>query len=256
MLRDLTKNDWQQILAVPDERIPEALILRGTRNLKSQFDVYRRRFADCVEVGSPNGLIEDVLIGAWAGRQVAYASVYGPAMASEVTHIFGVMGTRLVVQTGCCGAWAEGIQPGDLVAPTKAFCGEGAAQYYVGGKTVVEPTLSAEDFRDAAAQPPIFRCPIYTTAALLAEGTDEIERWARNGWHAVDMETATTLAVAEHFRMDSASVLFAFDNPRRHADIVMNDAEKDQRRTTGNATMIEWTFRIVEQYLSAPNNAP
>ena len=141
MLRELTKNDWQRILAIPDESIPQVLILRGTRNLKTQYDVYRQRFSDVMEVGSPNGLIEDILIGEYAGGRVAFASVYGSAMASEVAHLFGVLGTNLVIQTGCCGAWASGIQPGDLFVPTKAYCGEGAAQYYTAAKTVVSPTI-------------------------------------------------------------------------------------------------------------------
>jgi uridine phosphorylase len=254
MLRELTKNDWQRILAIPDERIPQVLILRGTRNLKTQSDFYRQRFSDVMVVGSPNGLIEDVLIGEFAGGQVAYASIYGSAMASEVTHLFGVMGTKFVVQTGCCGAWAEGIQPGDLFIPTKACCGEGAAQYYVGTKLVVAPTLDVVDFADSKKGPSIFRGGIYTTAALFAEGIKEVEQWADDGWDAVDMETATTFAVAEHFGMDSASILFAFDNPRQHADIVMNDAEKDERRRIGNAAMIDWTFRIVERYFSERAN--
>lgn len=140
MLRELSKNDWQQILGIPDERVPQILILRGTRNLKTQYNLYRQRFSDVMEVGSPNGLIEDLLIGEYSGGQVAYASVYGSAMASEVTHVFGVLGTKLVIQTGCCGAWSRGIRAGDLFVPTKAFCGEGAAQYYVGGVRLAHET--------------------------------------------------------------------------------------------------------------------
>ncbi len=210
-----------------------------------------------MEVGAPNGLIEDVLIVEYAGGQVAYASVYGSAMASEVTHLFGVMGTKFVVQTGCCGAWAEGIQPGDLFIPTKACCGEGAAQYYVANKKVVVPsTLDVAESGDSNGVEglSVFRGGIYTTAALFAEGIKEIEQWADEGWDAVDMETATTFAVAEHFGMDSASILFAFDNPRQHADIVMNDAEKDERRRKGNAAMIDWAFRIVRRYLTERTN--
>ena len=254
MLRELTKSHWQQILGIPDQRIPQAIILRGTRNLKTQYDIYRQRFDDVMEVGLPNGLIEDVLIGEYAGSQVAYASVYGSAMAAEVTHLFGVMGTKFVVQTGCCGAWANGIQPGDLFFPTKANCGEGAAQYYVGSKKVVAPTVDVVDFADSNEGLSVFRGGIYTTAALFAEGIKEIEQWADDGWDAVDMETATTFAVADHFGMDAASILFVFDNPRQHADIVMNDAEKDERRRKGNAAMIDWAFRIVRQYLSEQAN--
>lgn len=248
MLRELTRRQWQRILGIPDERVPGVLILRGTRNLKRQADNYREHFTDILDVGSPNGLIEEVFIGKHAGGQVAYASVYGAAMASEVTHLFGALGTKLVLQTGCCGAWADGMQAGDLFVPTKAFCGEGAAQYYVGAKSVVTPTYDIGE--PIAPLPPVFRGGIYTTAALFAEGSKEIEQWANAGWDAVDMETATTFAVAEHFGMDSAAILFAFDNPRYHGDIVLNDADKDDRRARGNRALIDWTFSIAARYLS------
>ena len=39
MLRELTKADWQGILMLSDEQIPEALLLRGTRNLKWQCEL-------------------------------------------------------------------------------------------------------------------------------------------------------------------------------------------------------------------------
>jgi hypothetical protein len=95
MLRELTKTDWLTVLGIPEGRIPRALLLRGTRNLKTQYSHYRQFFSNVVEVGCPNGIIEDVFIGDHAGQPVAYASVYGAAMASEVVHIFGVLGTPL-----------------------------------------------------------------------------------------------------------------------------------------------------------------
>ena len=174
-------------------------------------------------------------------------------MASEVTHLFGALGTRFVLQTGCCGAWADGIQAGDLFIPTRAFCGEGAAQYYVGNKQSVSATV---DVNDLSADPDlsVFRGGIYTTAALFAEGIEEINQWADAGWDAVDMETATTFAVAQHFDMDAASILYIFDNPRLHGDIVLNEHEKDERRKRGRLAMMDWTFRVVERYLSGEFN--
>ena len=129
MLKELGKADWLRMLNIPVAHIPTVLILRGTRNLQAQCETARGFFANVREVGAPNGLIEYVLIGELMGRLVGFACVYDAPMASEIVHIFGVLGTRAVIQTGNCGALADGLVAGDLFVPAAAFCGEGAAQY-------------------------------------------------------------------------------------------------------------------------------
>lgn len=254
MLRELTKADWQAILRLPDEQIPRALLLRGTRNLKCQYDRHRPCFDEVLEIDPPNGIIEDVFIGRLAGHPVAYASVYGAPMTSEVVHIFGVLGTRLVVQTGCCGALADEIGPGDLVLTTEAFCGEGAAQYYKQDGKTVRPTLDPRCFLRESEVDGV-RCHLarmFTTAALFAEGEREIEQWFLEGCGAVDMETATALTVAEHFGMDSLAVHFAFDNPRRKEHILLSEPEKDERRQRGAQKMIDTALGIIREHLCSP----
>jgi uridine phosphorylase len=246
MLRELTRADWLSILAIPEERIPHSLLLRGTRNLKAHYEHYRQFFSNVLEVGCPNGIIEDVFIGDHAGRPIAYASVYGSAMASEIVQIFGVLGTRLVIQTGCCGALADEIEAGDLFVPTEAFCGEGAAQYYKRDGQVVCPRHLHS--LEAIADLPIHRGRLYTTAALLAEGEREIEEWHRQGFAAVDMETATTFAVAEHFGMDRLAVLFAFDNPRKRRHILLSHEDEVARRRHGNERMIQAALDVIRQH--------
>src|SRR5262249_44897007 len=130
VLKELTRSDWLQILAIPEERVPAALILRGTRNLHARHQQALPYFTNVLEVGSPNGIFEDVFIGDLHGRPVGFACVYGDCMASEIVHVFGVLGTRAVIQTGNCGALADGFVAGDLFIAERAFCGEGAAQYY------------------------------------------------------------------------------------------------------------------------------
>ncbi|HEV8717654.1 MAG TPA: hypothetical protein VGX03_33125, partial [Candidatus Binatia bacterium] len=130
MLKELGKADWMRMLNIPESRIPSVLILRGTRNLQSQYETTQGFFSNPLEVGAPNGLIEQVCIGDLGGRPVGFACVYGAPMASEIVHIFGVLGARAVIHTGNCGALADSLVAGDLFVPTEAFCGEGAAQYY------------------------------------------------------------------------------------------------------------------------------
>ncbi len=251
MLRELTKADWQSMLNLRDEQIPEALLLRGTRNLKRQYDAHRQYFSEIVELDLPNGVIEDVFIGRLAGHTIAFASVYGAPLTSEVVHIFGVLGTRLTIQTGCCGALADHIGPGDLVVTSEAFCGEGAAQYYKQNGNIVRPTLDsarlAQQFEADGVRHHLAR--MFTTAALFAEGEREIEQWFSEGWDAVDMETATALAVAEHFGMDSFAVHFAFDNPRRKEHILLSEPDKEDRRQQGNQAMVEAVLKMVPAFL-------
>jgi uridine phosphorylase len=250
LLRDMTQADWLSWLDLDAALVPQALILRGTRNLKRQYDAHRAHFDDVVEVGSPNGLFEDVFIGRRGAARVAYASVYGAPMASEITHVFAVLGTRLVVQTGCCGGLDDALATGDLFLAREAHPGEGAAQYYPTQSPELTASIDIERWRQlpAAADAKLFEGRIYSTGALLAEGEAELAAWHAAGCSAVDMETAATFAVAEHFGIERASILFVFDNPRRKDHMLLADAAKDGLRSAANQQMIELTLALVEQF--------
>jgi uridine phosphorylase len=257
MLRDLSRTDWLSILGIREAQIPRALLLRGTRNLKSQYDVYRQYFGDVVEIGTPNGIIEDLLIGTVSGIRVAYASVYGGPMASELVHLFGVLGTSLVVQIGCCGALADEIAPGDLFLADEAYCGDGASQYYKTDGTTVSAAPGSLRLKELGV--PIdagHTGRIYTTAALFAEGKREIDDWHSRGFAAVDMETAATFSVAEHFGMERVSLLFAFDNPRHSGHLLLDEAHKTERRAAGDRRMTDLAFDIIQKLAAADHKQP
>jgi uridine phosphorylase len=248
MLKDLTREDWLSFLDLDPERIPSLLILRGTRNLKKRYEQHRVLFDDVIDVGSPNGLFEDVFVGRHNGINVGYASVYGGPMASEITHVFGVLGTNLVVQTGVCGALGDGIVAGDLVVATEAGCGEGAAACYSPELESASATPGLVDWACGVDGIEVMRHrgPIWTTAALLAEGDAEITAWHQAGYVAVDMETATTFAVAEHFGMQRFSLLVAFDNPREGVHLAITEHDKGEARTRGEAAMRRLVLQFIE----------
>lgn len=250
MLKDLTQDDWLAILDLPEDRIPQALILRGTRALKFYYETHQVHFENILEFRDPNTVVDDLFIGDLDGMSVAYASVYGAPMASELVHIFGVLETPLVVQTGCCGALADNIQTGDLFVATQAYCGEGASQYYKSDGKLVQASrdvLELPVFKRLDDMPLHWGC-IYTSSALFAQGEREVEEWFQRGFGAVDMETASTFAVAEYFGMDRVSILYAFDHPRQKEHILLHDTEKDERRRRGNRRMMEVVLDVVKAY--------
>ncbi|MCP4229515.1 MAG: nucleoside phosphorylase [bacterium] len=248
MLKDLDKHDWLPLLNLSADRIPRALILRGTRNLKKKFHEHQVYFDNIVEVHSQNGVVEDVFVGDFEGMPVAYASVYGAPMAAEVAHIFGVLGTELVIQTGCCGGIDDDVDIGDIVCAMSAFCGEGASQYYLDGESTVKADSDLIDRVNSLISEavPVHYGPIYTTSALFAESAADIARWSEQGYVAVDIETAATFAVAKHFDMDYLSLLYVFDNPRTEEHLLTADGENDKKRAEGELVMLGMVLTIIE----------
>lgn len=246
MLRELTRGDWLSILNLDEKHIPQTLILRGTRNLRHHFDRYRSLLDNPIDVASPNGLVEDVVVGQLNGINVGYASVYGPAMASEITHVFGKLGTRRVIQTGVCGGLGDALAAGDIVVATEAGCGEGAVACYLPDVNRISATTHLVEHAVNSSQHHSVQCgPIWTTAALLAEGMDDLQRWHAAGFLAVDMETATTFGVAEWLGMERVSVLSVFDNPLAGEHVALEEAHKAERRQAGEKAMLAVVMDLV-----------
>ena len=97
---------------------------------------------------------------------------------------------------------------------------------------------------------------IYTTSALFGEGREDIDRWAQQGFAAVDMETAATFAVAEHFDMDRGSLLAVFDNPRGEDHILTADKEKDTRRAAAQSAMVDIALVTIADYAKRGSEQP
>jgi nucleoside phosphorylase len=133
-----------------------------------------------------------------------------------------------------------------LVDASAGTLRDGASQYYKSDGMTVTATMSPDKLQLLqSADVPCHAGRIYTTAALFAEGKREIDEWHARGYAAVDMETAATFAVAEHFGMDRVSILFAFDNPRHSGHLLLDEADKMERRARGNRRMNEVAFELI-----------
>lgn len=248
MLADLTREDWLGILGLDPDEAPTALIMRGTRNLKTRLAQHRGLLAEPRELGSPNGLFEDILVGSYRGTRVAMACVYGAPMASEIAHVFSAIGVSQIILTGCCGALVRAIGAGDIVVPSAAFPGDGASHYYgAEAATVVRADLLLHGEAVGVLERSggtVHTGSIYTTSALCAESAADIAAWSEQGYVAADMETATTYAVASHFHVPAVAMLFAFDCLIAGESIVLTDAEKTQRRAQGEARMMATALEL------------
>ena len=223
MLGSLTKADWLSALDISEGVVPDVLVLRGTRHMRALYEEHRSFFSAVLDLGGSESFFEDVLIGTLNGHRVGYASVYGAAMAAEVTHVFGCLGTRLVLQTGSCGAIDERLSVGDLFVPTSAYCGDGASQHYTDCSRVAASALAGRYKSERQSLPGHRYGQIFTTSALLSQDASHLEKWRASGCHAVDMETAATFAAAERFGMERAALLFVSDHITEGTNVRFQD---------------------------------
>lgn len=207
-IMDLTADEWQGALGLADDDLPVAVISEGTWWREQRTGERLALLDDVHELPFP-----DIFVGKWKGKPVAYCCAYGAPRAVEVAHLFGSLGARLAVQIGSCGGLQGGLAPGDVVVPDQAICGEGIARIYGAGDTVAADPLWSERARTILRDRNhvVHGGTHLTWYSIFAQDGGMVETWHEAGYSSVDMETATTLAVADHFGMSAVSMLVVWD---------------------------------------------
>jgi uridine phosphorylase len=200
--------DWRTALGLQADEVPEVVVLEGSWWRRERNAQRLALLDDVRELAFP-----EFHLGRHHGVPVAYSCAYGAPRAVEPVHVFGELGTPLVVQIGSCGGLQPHVSTGDIVLPERATIGEGASQYYGGhGFSEATPALvdaAAEAFARRGLR--AHRGSHVTTSALLAQPPALLGDWHRAGHLAVDMETSAVFSAARHFGMEAVSLLFVWD---------------------------------------------
>jgi uridine phosphorylase len=217
----------RQMLGISKVDTPQALILHGTYNMPEKAAAWSDRLANARL--APRAF--NVLVGEHAGRTLWYAPVLGAPMAAFVLHGACVLGVQRIIQIGTFGATRRGMQIGDLLLVTAAGRGEAASDWYL------EPSVPAcadaglcEAIRGMLRERELawHEGAVFTTPAFMAERWEDILRWEAEGYAGVEMEAATTLAVAQAFGVPAACLLVLLDALIDGRDL--NRISADERR--------------------------
>jgi purine-nucleoside phosphorylase len=133
----------------------------------------------------------------------------GPSAAIVIAELAD-LGARQLLRVGTCGALDAALALGDLVVATEAIADDGTSRALGAGDVVAaDPELVAALL--AADGEPIQAGRVVSTD-LFYDGPDGVEQaWIEAGAIAVEMETATLLALAERRGLKAASVLLVSD---------------------------------------------
>jgi uridine phosphorylase len=131
----------------------------------------------------------------------------GPSAAIVCEELIA-LGARRLVRIGSCGALRDDVVLGALLAATEALSADGASAALGADGSVAADAGLVERLVAAGAAP-----VKVATTDLFYDGRADVEDWVRRGAAAVEMETATLLALAQLRGVAAAAVLGVTDVP-------------------------------------------
>lgn len=211
-IMDIGAEEWLSAMKLSAADIPDVVIVEGSWWRQQRTDWRLGYLTDVRELEFP-----DMFWGRWKEKKIAFCCAYGAARTVEIIHLFGVLGTKLAVQIGTCGGLQAHLKPGDIILPEVASCREGVAFMYGAPDAVLGSAewIDRAQMLLQARQHTTYRGPHVTFSSLFAETAQMMEVWHRAGYLSVEMETATTFAVARYFNMAAVSMVVVWDELTR-----------------------------------------
>lgn len=168
-------------------------------------------------VNTNRGLL--VYTGTYKGVSVTVAThgIGGPSSAIVIEEL-AMLGARVFVRLGTCGAMVKGLGIGDVVIPTGAaynqgglyyqylkenICMAAVPNYEVLSKLINE--VSNEGVKHVIG-------PVVSSDAFYAEDPEFVRKWTSRGIVAVEMECATIFTLSSMRNLKSGAILLVSDS--------------------------------------------
>jgi uridine phosphorylase len=199
------------MLGIDAEDTPDGLILHGIYDMPQQARRWRDRLADARVAQKAFNIV----IGKHEARTIWYTPVLGGPMAALAVHCAAVLGVQGIIQIGSFGGTRRGMKVGELLLATSAGRGEAASDWYLEPGTPAKADENlVQTIRDLLNSRGLdwHEGSVFTTSAFMAEEWEDILRWESAGYVGVEMEAATTFAIAQHFGIPSACLIYLLDN--------------------------------------------
>jgi uridine phosphorylase len=196
-------------LDINDTNRPDILIIYGGYNMPEFAKVWTQNQA-CQE-----NFFYPLYLGDHHQKKIAFTLAYGDSMASEIAHIFCVLGVKAVITYGTFGALQKRIKFGQIFVPSEAMSDDGAsAKYNKSGDKLLPNEYILKQLNEILLAKNLETVvgPIVSTSAMLAETQKDIDEWKEKGYFGVDLETAAVFAVCQHFKVPAVSFLTMADN--------------------------------------------
>src|SRR5581483_7405355 len=152
----------------------------------------------------------------------------GPSAAIVISELMD-LGARRLLRVGTCGALADGLELGELLVATEALAADGTSRALGAGRRIG----ADEDLTAALVAQGARPATVVSTDLFYDERDGLEEEWMVAGARAVEMETATLLALAAARSLPAASLLIVSDLIRPARRRIEPDALAEAERRMG-----------------------
>jgi len=219
MYKELTKEIFLTDMNLPSDYQVDGLIVVGSgnkRKMLNYFDEVSKDFKISNIEKIIDGLFEHTFSFVINGKRIWFDVVYGSAYLSELMHISCLLGSKKNILLGSCGGLSKGNMSGDIVLPSYSYGEDSTAKMYErdnkDNRYYPDSNLTSEIRSKIDPKYKILEGPIVTCKAMLAETREDIDRWNKEGYIGVEMESSSFFAVSKHFNVPSSSLLYIGDN--------------------------------------------
>lgn len=217
MYKEIDTQTIQKLLRVDTKYSIDSLITYGGHPKHSSEALFEEEiktlFPEVIIEDAFEGFFQDVRSCKINSKRIWFCVTYGGAMTSEIAHIACLLGAKTVLHGGSCGALQDSFIVGDIFLPATSYGDESCTRMYNrnGNSTYTSDSQLRETLVDNIATS-VVSGKMLSIQAMLAETREDIDLWSQSGYQAVDLETATVFAVANHFNVPAAAMLYIADN--------------------------------------------
>lgn len=201
----------EQLIA-PIPGFPETVIATYSRKVFAELLAGRH----ATELGLINTSAVSIpvyAIEAGGKRFAAYLSTIGGAASAGIMEEVIAMGGRRFLFFGSCGALGHEVTTGAIAVPTAAWRDEGVSYHYLpAADTIDVPTWKHLSSILAELDVPHYTTIAWTTDAIYRETRATVQKRLAAGCGVVDMECASTAAVAAFRGVEFYQFLYGADS--------------------------------------------
>ena len=217
---------------------PDMLMLFGNPDLFQE-----NQFNALFESIEPAGVF---LRGIFKGKALTFCHpLFGAPIVAMYTEVAALLGVKRIIACGYVGGVADELGVGSYLVPSTAYGLDGCTRSYSPDKglSCSSESLNSRLCKTLDSYSAEFSLgPIASIDPLMLENDAMVEAFAREGYYAIDLETACLYAVAERMGVQAAGIHVVSDSPRR------KDIDRELRHEASFVEQIEIALHALLNY--------